>query len=878
VGAVRWQTAQRAPSRLLDAAVTDTAQHGAVLMGAAGVGKTVLARAGAGRFTRRHPSAASHWISATASASRVPFGAFSHLLRLEAGEPAALLSEARSSLCRDAHGVLIVVDDAHLLDNLSATLVHQLAVTGSARLILTTRSDEPVPDAITTLWKDSLVTRIDVGPFDSDQTASLVEKALGGPLEAASANRIFKLSKGNPLYVRHLVEGAVTTGALREVDGVWQLRGDMALTPQLSDLIGQHLSTMSGQVQSVLEYLSVEEPLPLTDLAAVAGRDAIEEAEAIGAVTVTPRGSDLVVQSGHPLYTESLRASMGTLAARRIRTVLVERLSARGPAHVSDRLRLAALAIESDHPPEVSAVIGSAWEAMRLGDLALGERLARGAVDRDDGLPARLALAHSLSWQGRGRETDDVLTPVDISGLSEWELTAWMLPKAANQFWMLKESEDAVAFLSEMRQRISDPAPLNTIDSLRATFAMNSGDPARAVELAREVLASPSADDLAVAWASSAAALSSARLGDFGVVDAMTERCLAAQHPGLVRFAAGLGQVLTLVSDGKVAAAEDTARHYLGFADFEQPGRAIGETILGQVFIAKGDLPGAVAVLRQATAALKQTGYSWGPAGLMHLTRALGQLGDARAAAESLARAEASHGMRSEVYAPELGLARAWALAAARDIPGAVAAARTAVRVALRSGQRAPALLALEDAVRLGDGDAVDTALRIANEIDCALGPVVLRHARGVHARDGAELAAVSVELTRFGMICAAADAAAQAAVAFVARNNRRGELTAKERAAELARQCGEPSTPALEKVLRPLPLTGREREVAVMVAAGLTNKAIAERLSISVRTVEGHIYRGCIKLDVADRTMLALAVAAAVGTQAERMEAAREL
>ena len=877
MGVVQWQTAQRAPSRLLDAAVTDAAQHGAILMGAAGVGKTVLARAGAGRFTRRHPAAASHWISATASASRVPFGAFSHLLQLQAGEPAALLHEARLTLCRDARGALIVVDDAHLLDNLSATLVHQLAVTGSARLILTTRSDEQVPDAITTLWKDSLVARIDVGPFDSDQTTGLVENALGGPLETSSAIRIFKLSKGNPLYVRHLVEGAVSAGTLREVDGVWQLRGDMAMTPHLSDLIGQHLTSMPERVQTVLGYLSVEEPLLLSDLEAVAGREAVEEAEALAAVTLTPRGQDLVVQSAHPLYTEGLRASMGRLAARRIRTVLVERLKARGTVHVSDRLRLAALAIESDHPPEVPEIIGAAWEAMRLGDLALGERLARGALSRDDGLPARLALAHSLSWQGKGRETDDALSPVDVTGLSEWELTAWMLPKAANQFWMLKESEKAVDFLTDMRQRISEPAPLNTIDALRATFAMNSGDPAKGFEIADEVLNSSSADDLAVAWAASAAALSSARLGDFAAVDPMTERCLAAQHPGLVRYAAGLGQVLTAVLGGQVDTAEKLARHYLGFADFEQPGRAIGEVILAQVCIAKGDLPAAVTLLRQATAALKQTGYSWGPAGLMHLSRALGQIGDAGAAADCLERAEASHGMRSELYAPELGMARAWTLAAARDMPGAVAAARTAVRVALRSGQRAPALLALEDAVRLGDGDAVDTAVRITNEIDCALGPVVLRHARGAHARDGTGLAAVSLELEGFGMICAAADAAAQAAVAFAARNDRRGELTAKERAAELARRCGEPSTPALEKVLRPLPLTGREREVAVMVAAGLTNKAIAERLSISVRTVEGHIYRGCIKLDVADRNMLALAVAAAVGTQAERMEAARE-
>ena len=35
------------------------------------------------------------------------------------------------------------------------------------------------------------------------------------------------------------------------------------------------------------------------------------------------------------------------------------------------------------------------------------------------------------------------------------------------------------------------------------------------------------------------------------------------------------------------------------------------------------------------------------------------------------------------------------------------------------------------------------------------------------------------------------------------------------------------------------------------MASEGMTNKAIAERLSVSVRTVEGHIYRACMKLDV---------------------------
>ncbi|CQD20895.1 transcriptional regulator [Mycolicibacterium conceptionense] len=37
-----------------------------------------------------------------------------------------------------------------------------------------------------------------------------------------------------------------------------------------------------------------------------------------------------------------------------------------------------------------------------------------------------------------------------------------------------------------------------------------------------------------------------------------------------------------------------------------------------------------------------------------------------------------------------------------------------------------------------------------------------------------------------------------------------------------------------------------------------MSNRDIAERLTVSVRTVEGHIYRACIKLGVADRDELA--------------------
>jgi predicted ATPase/DNA-binding CsgD family transcriptional regulator/predicted negative regulator of RcsB-dependent stress response len=53
-------------------------------------------------------------------------------------------------------------------------------------------------------------------------------------------------------------------------------------------------------------------------------------------------------------------------------------------------------------------------------------------------------------------------------------------------------------------------------------------------------------------------------------------------------------------------------------------------------------------------------------------------------------------------------------------------------------------------------------------------------------------------------------------------------------------------------------PLTRREREVATLVAAGLTNREIAERLFIAERSAEGHVERIRNKLDVRSRTEVA--------------------
>jgi DNA-binding NarL/FixJ family response regulator len=63
---------------------------------------------------------------------------------------------------------------------------------------------------------------------------------------------------------------------------------------------------------------------------------------------------------------------------------------------------------------------------------------------------------------------------------------------------------------------------------------------------------------------------------------------------------------------------------------------------------------------------------------------------------------------------------------------------------------------------------------------------------------------------------------------------------------------------PAAPAGTPPSPLTAREREIAALVAQGLSNKAIAEQLVLSDRTVEMHVSNALGKLGFSSRAQLA--------------------
>ncbi len=712
---IPWATAPR--RQLVDEIAELLAERdtgGIALLGVDGVGKTTLAAQIAERLGQRSPVR----VIGTATQSQIPFGAFDSLVNItEVGKPAVLIQAAldslltQNSLLTQADDALIIIDDAHLLDPLSATLVYQLAQhlksaqPRRGRILVTARSTPPIPTAVAALWEDGLLRRVDVPPLNGAETAEVIAATDSG----ADAVEFYRRSAGNPLHLRLMV-----------------MTGDPERS--LPELIDRYLAGLPVAAREVLGYLSVREPLARADLVALSTVEAVDTVEATGAVQRI--GSE--VYCGHPLFADHIAAGAAAPHLRRLRSEVAARLATHPHRHLGDRLGRSVLSMASDTPEPVDDVVVAAQEALRLGDLGLSEQLAATALEREERFDGRLALSYALAWQGRGREADHVLAGVDPDTLSEDQVLAWALPRAANQFWMLSEPERATAFLATIRRRVNGASARLTLDALSATFAMNAGNLTRALDIATEVLATPDAPDIAVAWAASAAALSSARMGRFADVGRFVDRALGTEYPGLLRFTVGLAETTTLLMAGRTQAAYDTAAGFTDVAELAQPGRSIGELLLAEVLIARGEPADAAVLLAPASAMLERTGYSWGPLSLTYLATALAQQGEISESAKALSRAESRHGTKSALFAPELAVARAWRLATVGDHYGAIAAARDAARMAERTGQYAIAVRAWHDAARLGDARAADALTKIAASADCEFTRMALEHARAV--------------------------------------------------------------------------------------------------------------------------------------------------
>ena len=254
--------------------------------------------------------------------------------------------------------VVVGVDDVHRLDDLSTFVVHQIVQRGAAKVILTVRDGEPIPAAVQEIWNVGQFDRLDMQPLSVEETTTLLSATLAGSVDPDAAQRLWKLTRGNVLYLRNIVEQEVADGRIVQQHGYWRWIGDPIMPPGLVELIESRMGALPTPVSDVIDALAVGEPIELAALTRITDPAAVEEADTRGLITLEPVSGGVEVRVAHPLYGEVRRRRAAPTRLRRLRGLVAAELAAsddRDDMRVV--VRRAALSLDSDLTPDSDLLV-----------------------------------------------------------------------------------------------------------------------------------------------------------------------------------------------------------------------------------------------------------------------------------------------------------------------------------------------------------------------------------------------------------------------------------------------------------------------------------------------------------------------------------------
>jgi DNA-binding CsgD family transcriptional regulator len=765
--------------------------------------------------------------------------------------------------------VVLGVDDAHLLDDLSIFVLHRIVVGSAAKVLLTVRHGDPIPTALHDVLRAGIFERLDLQLLSRDETAVLASSALGGPIDARAADRLWELTHGNALYLRNIVEREVADGRLTQPNGHWRWSGNPVLPPSLVELIESRIGALSGPVSDVLDVLAVGEPLTMTSLRRITDPAAIEQTDERGLISIDGSGAHVEVRLAHPLYGEVRRARGAQSRLRRLRgCVAAELATSADGADVQMVVRRAAMSLDSDLPPDPDLLIEAGRSAIGLGDLRLADRLGEAAIRAGGGQAAVDVRAHALTFLGRGQEAYALGTTIDTSELTDDARAALAFKRAAIRMFNLRDPKGAKDLVQDVSEAIQ-PGARRCTDAFIAVYWAAMGE----VEMAREAMQGFTVDELPGMVGVETAFLTATAAGLAGRTSEAEATANAGYSivaksidTGHMKFAVADAHVRSLVLAGRIhdalAVAEQLRRET---ADVRAGMQLLRGLVFGRAVLGGGNVRAASSIFEPLVDGLIAAGDTTGgdyEYDLLRTTvRAMRGLPDEATSALAALKLRRHPAMLFLDY--EFALASGWVAACQGVVSESIQTLLVASEMAGRKGQYAAEVLCLQTATQFGDRSCGPRLRELERIVEGPRAGLAARFAEAIRDGDGDgdELASVSEEFEQIGDIVAAVDAAAHASGAH-RRSNRRGTaLACNARAEALTVLCEGLSTPALHQFSGKAPLTNREREVVMLIREGLSTRAIADRLTLSIRTVEGHIYRAMTKTGTTSRDELSAVI-----------------
>ena len=855
--------------------LTGSSSRGVLIVGSHGAGKTwmlgqIRSALAADAVTIR--------LSASKALAAIPFGAVnarvgSSLVRSNDHYDVlnGLLEEVHKGLETAAH-VFLMVDNAEYLDSESAAIISQVVMSTESKLILVDRLGGH-ETYLRELWREGHLTRFELAPLQSQDVQVFLEDLLAGKVAGPTAHYLTRRSAGNPLVLRGLVKGAQEEGSLHMVNGVWVLDhpGDK-LGTESWEILQMDLEHLRPEPKRIIEILALAGNLPLNVMLDLSSAEAIDEIQQHELVEILP-GQQLWMRLARAVTAPVIRSTIPVGRSRKYFMEVARLLpmdEQKDPESIinftrwskdcgipvsNERLLEAAVCanqlmrpldalefsnnkINSTHSPALLAEHAIATmnqnrphEARMLADQALA--LAEKPEDAARALQAvHLSYFSDVDYLNQMNAAfaeydarfgapvlDESTTKTDIDVMiirATKEVSTGEIGQAKQRIEVLREHP--------LTGNVGDSVLLKSLHSeiLRATGKLQSAV-ALAVEVIRDLESPdgfPRPDISILAYSRSVAAF--IYDGEWDYVSAALDPDILV-NPDLLLFLGGLRDLATAMTAcrrGNMATVLRALEPAVGaLADYDPWSvlpAALGMRAYGQVM--SGDITASQESLVQLAGLNQRSGKFY--------------------ELEGAAYAAAAQCMTGQ---SELGLAR------------------------LRSLQRECAahsylgieLTVLSLLLRLGDSTAIPRLAEVAELVESSSKEFFISWAKAMHSQDPAILEAASATAMDRGFELIGVELATHAQRKF----DDHGKVSKSRRAANkvvaMREQMPGLVSPIFQATDQPK-MTRREHQIALLVAQGESNNSIANRLGVSLRTIEGHLYRTFIKTDVQSREQLA--------------------
>jgi DNA-binding CsgD family transcriptional regulator/tetratricopeptide (TPR) repeat protein len=902
---------------MFNAARDQLAEGGSVLLhGPAGIGKSTVLRALAAEYGDTARTVLR--CSATESESHLPFLALADLLGLVLDEvserlpvaqrtalESALTGRGESSLQRDglalrlavlsalralaADGpVLVVADDLQWLDPASAELLgfaaRRLGDT-QVQMVFAVRTEGQEYDRyLSASPPDTLAFRL--SPLSRAQVSALLDHRGYTGLPRSTVREIHRTSGGNPLFALELGR------ALAENPTPPRPGEPLPVPTSLRALVLSRLDMLPAEARRTLLVASAG-ARPTVALLQTAGRENAEaetaQAAELGLLATEPEGP--AVRFAHPLISAALyaeapaqerraaHAALSTAASDPIERARHLALATTGTdPEVAARLAEAATLARDRGAPSVAASLGllaarhtpadsvpgpderrlqASEDAITAGELDLARDIAREVLTRA-AVPAERVRAWIVVIDTAGHAMADVdaVFPQALAdagddprllALVRYQL-AWRALLVEGDF---AEARAETARSAELAARAGDRRTELLALSFQAQTETLMGHPDAPLTIKR-ALKEPQdprvachhngAGSARFRWLVMSDQLPEARATITALLREVRRRGSVESE---VHFLRGFAE--TELRSGHCGRALDLAREGLRLARDSGIGQTASAMLTALAEASGGDVEEALALAREAVEHAEEDGDQ------MYLSRALGALGYAQ-----LVAGDAHGTVRSLRRVRELEQALGVTDPARGRWHGDLAEAL--VRIGEITEAQDVIDVTRERALRLGR----ESVLAVLDRAEA-----LVRAARGEHDEAVAQLTSVQDRLAKLGY------GLEEARAAFALASLRTGQPgpTSYDEAARLFRRCRAlpwlrqvdeatvVRTPEPTPVPTPTPtlegldgLASMERQVAALVMEGATNREIAARLFISVKTVEATLTRVYRKLGIRSR------------------------